>query len=36
LVAMVLPFNLIQGVIWGAVSMMVLTMIKPLHRRFNS
>lgn len=35
-VAMVLPFNIIQGIIWGIVSLSVLSILKPLQNNLNS
>jgi len=35
-IGMVLPFNLIEGIIWFVVSMIILRAIQPLQRRFHS
>lgn len=35
-VAMVLPFNLIQGAIWGVGSLSVLSILRPLQNSLNS
>lgn len=35
-IAMVLPFNLIQGVTWGVVSLSILSILKPLQNNLNS
>lgn len=35
-IAIVLPFNLIQGIVWGSVSLVVLSLLKPLQHKFIS
>lgn len=35
-IAMVLPFNLIQGIVWGGISLIVLSMLKPLQNKLTS
>ncbi|CAM3064996.1 MULTISPECIES: ECF transporter S component [Leuconostoc] len=35
-IAMVLPFNLIQGIVWGGVSLIVLSIVKPLQNKLTS
>ncbi|MGX7051411.1 ECF transporter S component [Leuconostoc palmae] len=34
-VSMVIPFNLVEGIIWGAVTFVILSILKPLQQKIS-